>query len=194
MFQSDQKLCGSGSTRRGFTAMALYHKPLGGCPGHQSQSAGRGFPLWSTSVSARRPTEVLMPLVEFCLKHTTSKTNQTAKGQPPGKKGQPLCFRAGYFTLPDVFPHLFPAYHSPLRDEEIFHGIWTGKSGLSQSIKRMWSKTEFGYWEKKAVWSFKCVLAIIYLFTYAFSEENIKNIAYSNVCSCYHGDYIANNQ
>lgn len=29
MFQFDQKLCGSGSTRRGFTAMALYHKPLG---------------------------------------------------------------------------------------------------------------------------------------------------------------------
>lgn len=91
--------------------------------GTRARALAEAFPCGAPLCRARRPTEVLMPLVEFCLKHTTSKTNQIAKGQPPGKKGQPLCFRAGYFTLPDVFPHLFPAYHSPLRDEEIFHGI-----------------------------------------------------------------------
>lgn len=52
--------------------------------------------------------------------HFKDEPNSYRKGQPPGKKGQPLCF---HFTLPDVFPHLFHAYYSPLRAEEIFHGI-----------------------------------------------------------------------
>lgn len=91
--------------------------------GTRARAMAEAFPCGAPPYRARRPTEVLMPLVEFCLKLTTLKMNQTAKGQPPGKKGQPLCFHTGHFTLPDVFPHLFPAYYSPLRAEEIFHGI-----------------------------------------------------------------------
>lgn len=141
MFQFDQKLCGSGSIRGGFTAMALYHKPLGRLSrAPEARALAEAFPCGAPPCRARRPAEVLMPLVEFCLKRTTSKMNQTAKGQPPGKKGQPL-FSYRSFYSPWCLPPLIPCVLFPSKSsEEIFHGIWTGKSGSSQSIKRMWSK------------------------------------------------------
>lgn len=79
MFQFDQKLCGSGSTRRGFTAMALYHKPLGRLSrAPEPERWQRLSPVEHLHVRHAGP-EVLMPLVEFCFKRTTSKMNQQLK-------------------------------------------------------------------------------------------------------------------
>lgn len=81
--------------------------------GTRARAMGEAFPCVAPPCRARRPMEVLMPLVEFCLKLTNSKMNQTAKGQPPGKKGQPLCFHTGHFTLPDCLPPLIPCVLFP---------------------------------------------------------------------------------
>lgn len=80
------------------------------------------------------------------------KDEPTAKEQPPGKNGQPLCFHTGHFTLPDVFPHLFPAYYSPLRALKRFSMAFELERVPSANpSKECGRKTEFGYWEIEAV-------------------------------------------
>lgn len=47
--------------------------------GTRARALAEAFPCGAPPCQARRPTEVLMPLVEFCLKRTTSKMNQQLK-------------------------------------------------------------------------------------------------------------------
>lgn len=137
------------SIHRTFTAMALNHKPLGQLPrapepaGWQRLSpaehlcVGQGGPRmsfchwWRQEHQGNRGTDCPPQTYHF-------KKEQNNRGQPLGNSVfLNISFHSSWWLKTSAYLSPTRRHISPL--SKAFHGIWTGKSGLCQFIKRMWS-------------------------------------------------------